>query len=376
MQREIRIVHTSDLHLDASFRAAGIPSARARERCVAHLEAFDRVVELARAENADLLLIAGDLFEAAHTRPATVRHVAKRLAAWGRPVCIAPGNHDPLQPSSVYGLATWPENVTLFGASWSAVPFPDLGLTVYGRGFTEPEEHARLVDGLRIDTSGLNVVVAHGSDESSRPDRHQPYRPFTVGELDALRADYVALGHFHTHAVLPTRRVPAAYSGSPTPQGFQDQSEYGALLVRVQRDSVDLELRAFPARRFVTLDVDITGCDTEAELAERTRAALVDHKTRRDFVRVFLRGSTPSDLDVDPATLRDGLAGCAHVLELRDETSPEYDLEGLAREGTVRGNFVRTLYARMQEAPEEERETIRRAIYYGLDAFTGRAQAR
>ncbi len=93
-------------------------------------------------------------------------------------------------------------------------------------------------------------------------------------------------------------------------------------------------------------------------------------------MRVFLRGTIATDLELDPAAVRDGLTAAAHVVELRDETAPEYDLEAVAQEGTVRGNFVRTLYERMQESPEDEREMIRRAIYFGLDAFTGRPQTR
>ena len=42
---EIRILHTSDLHLDAGFRATGVPSERARERCQAHLQSFDASVD-------------------------------------------------------------------------------------------------------------------------------------------------------------------------------------------------------------------------------------------------------------------------------------------------------------------------------------------
>lgn len=376
MSRPIRIVHTSDLHLDASLRATGVPSSRARERRVAHLEAFDRVVELARREEADLLLIAGDLFEAAHTRPATVRHVVKRLAAWGGRVCIAPGNHDPLRADSAWALADFPDTVTLFGGTWSQVAFADLGLVVHGRGFTEPEERARLLDGLQIDSGGLHVVVAHGSDASCRPDRHHPYRPFTVDELDRLPVAYVALGHYHTHSVLPTQRVAAAYSGSPIAQGFQDRGEHGALLVELRPQSVDIQLHRFPSRRFLSLEVDVTGCDTDAEIVERARAVLDEQQADADYVRVFLRGSLPTDLDLDAATLRNALAGTAHVLEIHDATAPEYDLEAMAREATVRGNFVRALSARLQTAPEDERDVIRRAIYYGLDAFTGRPQVR
>jgi DNA repair exonuclease SbcCD nuclease subunit len=376
METEIRILHTSDLHLDASFRAAGIASARARERCAAHLEAFDRVVAEAARVDAHLLLIAGDLFEAAHTRPSTVRHVARQLEKWGRPVFVAPGNHDPIRDDSVYALADWPANVTLFRGTWEARALPQLGLVVHGRGFTEPEEHGRLLQGLLLEGVGQHIVVAHGSDESSRPDRHQPYRPFTTADIDEVPAAYVALGHFHRFAELPTQRVRAVYCGSPIPQGFQDTGTHGVVLARLQDDRVEVELRSLPARRFVALRFDVTASETHAEVVERVSAAMEEHTLQEDFVRVHLEGALPPDLEVDRARLRDELGARAHHIEVYDETFPEYDLDALAQEGTVRGQFVRTLCARMEALEGSERDTIQRAIFLGLDAFAGRPQRR
>ena len=372
---EIRILHTSDVHLDASFRATGVPSARARERCAAHLEAFDRVVETARQVDAHVLLLAGDLFEAAHTRPQTVRHVAKSLAAWGRPAFIAPGNHDPVHAGSVYRLADWPANVTLFTGEWSVQSVPALDLVVHGRGFTAAEEHARLVEGLVIEGPGTHIVVAHGSDESCRPDRHHPYRPFHPDELDALPVAYVALGHYHGFTELRTH-VRAVYCGSPIPQGFADRGEHGVALARLQGTQVRVQLLPLPARRFVTVDIDVTGTDTHAELVARVRAELEAGNLQQDFVRLRVGGSLPTDLEVDLATLRDEVAALVHEIELHDDTVPEYDLAALAQEGTLRGHFVRTLAARLEAAPEAERGVIRRALYCGLDALAGRPQLR
>jgi hypothetical protein len=93
-------------------------------------------------------------------------------------------------------------------------------------------------------------------------------------------------------------------------------------------------------------------------------------------VRLQIGGSLPPDLDLDPAALGEALAGLAHELRLRDSTVPEYDLETLAQEGTLRGHFVRTLYARLEGAPEEEKDVIRRALYLGLDALAGRTTPR
>jgi DNA repair protein SbcD/Mre11 len=373
---EIRILHTSDVHLDASFRATGVPSARARERCAAHLEAFDRVLETARQVDAHVLLLAGDLFEAAHTRPQTARHVAKGLGAWGRPAFIAPGNHDPIHSGSVYRLAEWPGNVTLFTGEWSARAIPALDLVVHGRGFTEAEENARLVEGLQIEGRGTHIVVAHGSDESCRPDRHHPYRPFLPDELDTLPAAYVALGHYHGFTVLRTQRVRAVYCGSPIPQGFADRGEHGVVLARLRDGQVQVDLLPLPARRFVTLSIDVSGTDTHADLVGRVRRELEAGRLQDDFVRLQVCGSLPTDLEVDLATLRDEAAGLVHEIELHDDTVPEYDLAALAQEGTLRGQFVRTLTARLEAAPEGERDVIRRALYCGLDALAGRPQLR
>ena len=371
---EIRVLHTSDLHLDASFRATGVPSERARERCAAHLEAFDQAVHKAEELRAHVMVIAGDLFEDRHARPATGRHVAKQLAAWRQPVFIAPGNHDPLRPGSLYELVEWPENVTILGGAWETHTLPELGLHVHGRGFVSPEEQEPLIEGLQVSGAGMHLVVAHGSDVSSRPDRHHPYRPFTPQELDTLPVDYVALGHFHRYSQLQTQKVCAIYCGSPIPQGYNETGDHGVVLARLRPEQIDVELHALAGRRFVTCEVDVTGCETQAELLHRIERETVRHS--QDFMRIRLQGSLPPDLDVDLDFLSGALAGLVHDVELKDHTVPEYDLENIASESTVRGLFVRTLLDDLERSEDAERERLRRALYFGLDAFAGRPQSR
>lgn len=376
MQGEIRILHTSDLHLDATFRASGLPSARARERCAAHLEAFDHIVAEVLRREVHLLLVAGDFFEGSHTRPSTVRHVARSLGTCGAQVCIAPGNHDPLQAHSVYSLAPWPENVHVFGPRWEAVPLPGLDVVVHGRGFGESEERARLLEDLVVSGEGRHLLVAHGSDESNRPDRHDPYRPFLPQELDALPLVYAALGHYHRYGELSTQHVRALYCGTPIPQGFADEGIHGVVLVRLHDRQAEVELLPIPARRFLNLTMDVSGADTQAEVLRRVLEQLESLSTQEDFLRLRLHGSLPPDLEVDLEALREDLRSVAHEVELRDETVPEYDFEALSMEGTVRGEYVRTLLERLQTAPEPQRAEIRRALHYGLDAFAGRPQRR
>jgi DNA repair exonuclease SbcCD nuclease subunit len=67
--RPIRFVHTSDLHLDATF--GGVDAAEekvADALALSTLEALDRVVQLCIDREADFLVVAGDLHNSAQCR--------------------------------------------------------------------------------------------------------------------------------------------------------------------------------------------------------------------------------------------------------------------------------------------------------------------
>ena len=52
---------------------------------------------------------------------------------------------------------------------------------------------------------------------------------------------------------------------------------------------------------------------------------------------------------------------------------PEYDIDAIARKNTTEGEFVREMLARSEKAPSEEEVKISmNALYYGLDALSGR----
>ncbi len=108
----LTIVHSGDLHLDAPF--AGLSpeqSAARREGQRVHLE---KLVQLTKDVNADLLLLAGDLFDSGETYYETTLALTKLLGGLACPVLIAPGNHDYYHPRSPYALLSWPSNVHIF----------------------------------------------------------------------------------------------------------------------------------------------------------------------------------------------------------------------------------------------------------------------
>ena len=193
----MRLVHTSDVHLDMCFAASGLPP-DVGNRCRASLRnAFEDVLHYAASWPADAVLIAGDLFEHGRVRPATVDFL---LAAFERiqplPVFIAPGRHDPCTGDSPYRTESWPENVTIFRTpEWVACALADTALTVHGFGFDAPPPPADPFDRLDVPEDGrIHVGVAYvPKDDASGV-------PFRIEALAEAGLRYLALGSAHEGA--------------------------------------------------------------------------------------------------------------------------------------------------------------------------------
>src|SRR5258707_9416730 len=98
----LRLLHTADVHLGARHTDLGEQAAAQRERQFA---AFRATVDLAIAEKVDVVVIAGDLFDATvQPRRSVERGAAelKRLADVRIRTVIIPGTHDVYDRASIY----------------------------------------------------------------------------------------------------------------------------------------------------------------------------------------------------------------------------------------------------------------------------------
>ena len=123
------IAHSSDLHISLDGRPGRLD--------VAPLEV---VLRTAAAHAADVLVLAGDIFDHNRLPLDTLDRAARLLADYGRPIVILPGNHDPITPDSAYrrGGVSDPSNVHVFGVTdGDLAEFAALDLSVWGRPHTD-----------------------------------------------------------------------------------------------------------------------------------------------------------------------------------------------------------------------------------------------
>jgi DNA repair exonuclease SbcCD nuclease subunit len=296
----MRFLHTADWQLGMTRHfLAGDAQPRysaARRDAVAALGA------LAAEVGAEFVVVSGDVFEHNQLAPQVIGQSLEAMRAIGIPVYLLPGNHDPLDASSVYTGALFkaecPDNVVVLDRAGVHRVRPGLDIVAAPWRSKAPTTDlvAEVLGGLPVDSATTRVLVAHGGVDALDPDRDKP-SVIKLAAVDAALArgaiHYVALGDKHSLTqVGDTGRV--WYSGAPEVTNFDDiESDPGHVLV------VDIDETA-PGRpatttarhvgrwRFVTLRRQV---DTNRDIADLDMN--LDQMTEKDrtVVRLALTGS-------------------------------------------------------------------------------------
>lgn len=366
----IKILHTADLHLDSPFYA--LTAAQGAKRREGLRNVFRAMTEFVRNEKADLFLIAGDLFDARFVTRDTIDLVRSEFESIPDAfVVIAPGNHDPYSPGSVWEKIEMPENVCVFRHDLlKKVSVPGKDVDVYGYAFASPSfRHSPLVGQKIADPSKINVLCAHTQID----DPLTEYAPVSREQLAAFGADYAALGHVHNADGLygEAGKCRWAYSGCPEGRSFDECGRKHALIVRIEKTAgtaqVKAEKRVFSELRFEKADVDVTGASSSSEVREAvTRALGGAGYDKNTVLRVRLTGQTARPVTF--AGLEDALGVAS--LQIKDETLAVWNA-GLGSDRTIRGEFYRAIKPMLESPDEHEREVALGALKYALFAMSG-----
>jgi DNA repair exonuclease SbcCD nuclease subunit len=228
--RPLTLVHTSDVHLETDTFGSGGTGERLRLRV---REAFSEVISIANERSADLLLIAGDLFDSSRITEEALGFALGEIARAAMPVVMIPGNHDAHDERSVYAAleaSAIPPNLHLvLEPEGSLLHFPDLTARVWGRAMVEHSPDYRPLAGMPAPEPGAwNIALAHGyfMDEGDFPRSS----PITPAEIEASAYDYIALGHVHVFSDVSQGLTRAFYCGTPAPLDSCDEAGWVALV--------------------------------------------------------------------------------------------------------------------------------------------------
>ena len=316
----MRLLHTSDWHLGRSLHGVDL---------LDHQAAYlDHLVDVARTEQVDAVVVAGDVYDRAIPPVEAVTLLSETLArlAEHTTVVVTSGNHDSATRLG-FGSALMRERVRLRTRVASLAEPVEVGdALVYGLPYLDPDvcraelapcapdgtrtllarSHEAVtsaaMERVRADVAARRggerrrvVVAAHAFVVGGRVSESE--RDIRVGGVDHVPADvfagadYVALGHLHGPQVVngPAGTV-MRYSGSPLAYSFSEQNHTkSSVLVDLSGDVPVTTLVDAPvARRMAdvtgTLD-DLLGARGEPHVDDWVRVTVTDAVRPVDLFR-------------------------------------------------------------------------------------------
>jgi len=354
----LKIIHFADLHLGVESYGRTDPESGLSSRFLDILAAFDRLVDYAIENKADLVLFCGDAYKTRDPSQTQQREFArriKRLSESGVPVFLLTGNHD--LPNAI-GRATTieifntlaVENVHVAnkpGTHKISTPGGDIQIVALPwlrrshllnkeevKNLSLDEINQRMQDKLtniisteakKLDPSLPAVLAAHvwvsgarlGSEDYMTIGREQV---LLVSNVANPAFDYIALGHIHRHQVL-FEKPPVVYSGSLERLDFGDEGDdkgFYEIDIEPGKEGREASYQFHPinARRFVTIKVNIEPKD--AEPTSTIVSAIAEQEVEQAIVR--LQVSLPQELEgqVRDSDIKEALKEAHHYTVARE----------------------------------------------------------
>lgn len=241
------------------------------------IDAIRRLGALAAEHDAGFIVVAGDVFESNQLSSQIVARTIEALQSLPVPVFLLPGNHDPLDASSIFSspeFAQLDESVIVIK---DALPIPVPGVPhveVVGAPWRtkHPDSDlcADMLAGLEPDPARIRVAVCHGQPDVLSPDKARP-ELINLTEAEAALADgrihYLALGDRHSVTqVGSSGRI--WFSGATVATDFTETEPNRALLVELSSDHCTVEPLDVGEWSFIAEHFELNGSEDLLRFAE------------------------------------------------------------------------------------------------------------
>lgn len=347
----MKVLHTSDWHVGKTIRG--------ESRLDEHAAVLGEIVEVAAAESAELILVAGDLYETAAPSPDAVALVHRTLLDLRAvaPLVVIAGNHD--NAASFEALRPWAEGLGIVMRGRVARPDEGGVVDIDTDGgerarvallpFCSPRYSVRAADLMELDAAqaagayaerlagivaalcataepdAVNLLVAHcmvrgglvGGGERAAQTAFEPYWLSATAFPPGLA--YAALGHLHLGQRVPAGG-PVWYSGSPIQVDFGEEGAGKQVLMVEATARTPAQVRPVPLTRGVELRT-VTGTLAELE-------AMADLDPGDAWLRVRVDDAARAGIVEDVRRWLGDRVVEVRVLGRRETTTPTVERQG------------------------------------------------
>lgn len=270
----MKFVHAADPHLDSPMKGlACYPGAPVEAMRGATRRAFESLVELCINERADLLVIAGDVYDGNWKDFSTglyLRSQLARLREEGIEVVLIHGNHD--AASVITRNLKLPGIHVLPHDKPKSVVLENVGAVVHGQSFATRAVTENLAAAYPEPLPDLlNIGLLHTCLGGYAD--HENYAPCHLEELVSRGYDYWALGHVHERAVLHVQPH-VVFAGNLQGRHMRERGPKGATVAEVVDNELTICHHTLDHVRWTRVSVDAGGASDDVDVLGRAQAAL------------------------------------------------------------------------------------------------------
>ena len=342
----MKIIHTADIHLGSKIDSK-FPSQVSKQRQKEVKDTFQRLVEYANKNNINVILLSGDVFDV----PSPYKkdkdffyNVIKNNP--NITFLYLKGNHDISNTNNESY-----DNLKLFDNKWTSYSFNNVVISGIELDNSNKES---MYSTLTLNSNNVNIVMLHGEIN----------KEINLVKLRSKNIDYLALGHIHYYSTSNIdERAIYAYPGCLEPRGFDELNEKGFIELEIIDNKVTHKFVSFSNRQIIEEKVDMTSLDEAYDIAKKIKTEV--NLNSNNIYRITLTGET----DVDVSDLIDDIAQYlkedVYYVNVVDKTSKVFDIHKYDYDVSLKGEFVRTVYANESYTDEEKAKII----YLGLKAL-------
>ena len=353
----MKFVHIADMHFDSPFIALTDKGNLGDQRRIEQRKILKKVIDYIKENNIEYLFISGDLYEHQHIRKSTIEYINNLFKEIGKTkIFISPGNHDPYLKKSYYSTFNWNENVHIFRPEIEKISLENID--IYGYGFNDFYCSNSNIENLQIENpEKINILVMHGTLDGSNVQDFQ-YNSMSTTMLKQKGFNYIALGHIHKNNFEKNSNI--IYPGSSISLGFDELGEHGMVAGEINLTENKIEFIKLDETEFIETEINCTEINSTEELIEKINEIKIEENK---FYKIILNGKRNFEINIYNLYKYDLNE---RIIKIKNKTKPNYNLEEIANENTLRGLFAKEILQEINNNNYDE-EIIENALELGME---------
>lgn len=315
----LRIFHLSDLHIGKVYNdyPENIRALLRKQRFLS----LKNIVGLANDKDADLFVLAGDIFDKLRASKDEILKLTEILKGFTKLVLVLPGNHDYYSGNEEL-WRIFKENINeniLVLNEFRPFDLKDYGYDVvvypaYCQSKHSETNNLAWIREEEIDRTRFNMGLAHGAIEGLSADAEGKYFTMTREELMALPMDLWLLGHTHVPYPLEGSKSEDRIfnAGVHEPDGMHYPYEGSCFLIEASKEDIYYERLITGKYRFEDSKIEIEG-SLEKSIKKYCQA------NENTLLRITLSGYVEEDEYKNRQEIYNRLKEDVLYLDIRDE---------------------------------------------------------